>query len=60
MIDTTKYTQVLILKRHWVLAVAVALTVMTVVIPVTLGMPDIYRSSAKLIVQRQAAALAAR
>ena len=59
MIDTTKYTQLLILKRHWGLAATVALTVVAVVIPVAMGLPNVYRAGAKLTVERQASSTAA-
>jgi len=53
MIDTTKYTQLLILKRHWPLSVATGLIVVAVIVPMALGLPNIYRSSTKLSVERQ-------
>jgi polysaccharide chain length determinant protein (PEP-CTERM system associated) len=59
MIDTTQFTKLLILKRHWPLSVAVALTVVAVAVPVALGLPNVYRATTKLVVERQASATAA-
>jgi polysaccharide chain length determinant protein (PEP-CTERM system associated) len=56
MIDTTKFTQVLIFKRHWPLSVITAMTVIAVIIPTALGMPPLYRAGARLSVERQAPA----
>jgi polysaccharide biosynthesis transport protein len=53
MIDTTKYTQLLIFKRHWTLAVAVGLGVLAIIVPVALGLPPVYRATANLRVERQ-------
>jgi uncharacterized protein involved in exopolysaccharide biosynthesis len=53
MIDTTKYTQLLIFKRHWTLSVAVGLGVLAIIIPVALGLPPVYRATANLRVERQ-------
>src|SRR5262245_61585856 len=53
MIDTTNFTQILFLKRHWQLSVITALTVVALVIPTAMGMPPLYRTGAKHSVERQ-------